>query len=104
MNSVKKQFPKKLQYGIPLKIRKGHTVLLETTREPLTVHTGLSLFYAMAEALEIPRTWMDIFTSRSEKGDIRNPKIFWPWLPMPLSVAISWTIWKPSGKMWPFKR
>lgn len=28
---------------------------LEVTREPLTTHTGLSLFYAMAESLEIPR-------------------------------------------------
>ena len=55
MKQVKKQIPKKLQSGIPLKVRKGHTVLLETTEEPLTVHTGLSLFYAMAEALEIPR-------------------------------------------------
>jgi hypothetical protein len=45
----------KLQSGIPLKVRRGHTVRLETTEDSLTVHTGLSLLYAMAEALEIPR-------------------------------------------------
>ena len=45
----------KLQSGIPLKVRRGHTVRLETTDDPLTVHTGLSLLYAMADALEIPR-------------------------------------------------
>jgi hypothetical protein len=55
MKQVKRDLIEKLQCGIPLKIRKGHTVRLETTEEPLTVHTGLSLFYAMAEALEIPR-------------------------------------------------
>jgi len=55
MNQVKIPMGQKLQSGIPLKVRKGHTVRLETTEEPLTVHTGLSLFYAMAEALEIPR-------------------------------------------------
>ena len=55
MNRVKKTIPKKLKDGIPLKIRPGHTVRLEVTDEPLTVHTGLSLFYAMAEALEVPR-------------------------------------------------
>ncbi len=55
MKQVNRALPKKLQSGIPLKIRKGHTVRLETTEDPLTVHTGLSLFYAMAEALEIPR-------------------------------------------------
>ena len=51
MNQVKIPKGKKLQSGIPLKVRKGHTVRLETTDDPLTVHTGLSLFYAMAEAL-----------------------------------------------------
>ena len=55
MNQVKIPKGKKLQSGIPLKVRKGHTVRLETTDDPLTVHTGLSLFYAMAEALGIPR-------------------------------------------------
>jgi hypothetical protein len=45
----------KLQSGIPLKIRRGHTVRLETTEDFLTVHTGLSLLCVMAEALEIPR-------------------------------------------------
>jgi hypothetical protein len=55
MNKVKSPRREELQSGIPLKVRKGHTVRLETTDEPLTVHTGLSLFYAMAEALEIPR-------------------------------------------------
>ena len=55
MDKVKKSIPKKLKEGIPLKIRSGHTIRLEVTDEPLTVHTGLSLFYAMAEALEVPR-------------------------------------------------
>src|SRR4030065_1508946 len=55
MKQVKTGIPKNLQKGIPLKVRPGHTVRLEVTDEPLTVHTGLSLFYAMAEALEIPR-------------------------------------------------
>jgi hypothetical protein len=54
MKQVKKGIPKNLQRGIPLKVRPGHTVRLEVTDEPLTVHTGLSLFYAMAETLEIP--------------------------------------------------
>jgi hypothetical protein len=56
MKQVNSATLKKLQSGIPLKVRKGHTVHLETTEDPLTVHTGLSLLYAMAEALEIPRT------------------------------------------------
>ena len=55
MNKVKKTIPKNLKDGIPLKVRPGHTIRLEVTDEPLTVHTGLSLFYAMAEALEVPR-------------------------------------------------
>jgi len=55
MKQVKKGIPQYLQKGIPLRVRAGHTVRLEVTDEPLTVHTGLSLFYAMAEALEIPR-------------------------------------------------
>jgi len=55
MQKMKTQIPQKLQSGIPLKVREGHTVRLEATDEPLTVHTGLSLFYAMAEALAVPR-------------------------------------------------
>lgn len=55
MKQVKTLIPDKLRKGIPLTVRPGHTVRLEATREPLTVHTGLSLFYAMAETLEIPR-------------------------------------------------
>ena len=55
MKQVKKGIPKNVQKGIPLKVRPGHTVRLEVTDEPLTVHTGLSLLYALAEALEIPR-------------------------------------------------
>ena len=55
MKQVKKGIPQSLQKGIPLRVRAGHTVRLEVTDEPLTVHTGLSLFSAMAEALEIPR-------------------------------------------------
>jgi len=49
MKQVKKGIPKNLQKGIPLKVR------LEVTDELLAVHTGLSLFYAMAETLEVPR-------------------------------------------------
>jgi hypothetical protein len=55
MKQVKKGIPQNTQKGIPLKVQAGHTVRLEVTDEPLTVHTGLSLFYAMAETLEIPR-------------------------------------------------
>ncbi len=55
MKQVKKGIPKNIKEGIPLKVRPGHTVRLEVTDEPLTVHTGLSLFYAMAETLGIPR-------------------------------------------------
>jgi hypothetical protein len=56
MREVKVKIPEKLRKGIPLKTGRNHTVRLEVTDEALTVHTGLSLFYAMAEALEIPRT------------------------------------------------
>jgi hypothetical protein len=69
MNKVKRTLPKNVQSGIPLKVRPGHTVSLEVTEEPLTVHTGLSLFYAMAEALEIP-TILDeqIHVKERERG------------------------------------
>jgi len=56
MEKVKIKIPEKLRKGIPLKTGPNHTVRLEVTDEALTVHTGLSLFYAMAEALEIPQT------------------------------------------------
>ena len=55
MKKVKAKIPEKLRKGIPLATGPRHTVRLEVTDEALTVHTGLSLFYAMAEALEIPR-------------------------------------------------
>jgi hypothetical protein len=55
MKKVKFRIPEKLRKGIPVKTGPNHTVRLEVTDEALTVHTGLSLFYAMAEALEIPR-------------------------------------------------
>ncbi len=55
MKKVKIKIPEELREGIPLKTGRNHTVRLEVTDEALTVHTGLSLFYAMAEALEIPR-------------------------------------------------
>ena len=56
MKKVKATIPEKLRRGIPLATGPKHTVRLEATDEVLTVHTGLSLFYAMAEALEIPRS------------------------------------------------
>ncbi len=56
MKKVKINIPKKLRKGIPLKTGRNHTVRLEVTDEALTVHTGLFLFYAMAETLEIPQT------------------------------------------------
>lgn len=56
MKKVKAKIHKISNNGIPLSVRRGHTVKLEVTQEPLTVHTGLSLFYAMAEALDIPKT------------------------------------------------
>jgi len=55
MQKVKKEIPEKLMKGIPLTIRPGHTIRLKGTNEPLTVHTGFSLFYAMAETLKIPK-------------------------------------------------
>ncbi len=55
MKQVETGIPNNLQRGIPLKVRPGHTFRLEVTDEPLIVHTGLSLFYTMAETLEIPR-------------------------------------------------
>ena len=56
MKKVKVNIPKQFKNGIPLSVRPGHTVRLEVTQEPLTVHTGLSLFYAMAESLGIPQS------------------------------------------------
>ena len=56
MQKVKTKISKKLKRGLSLSIRSGHTIRLEVTNEPLTVHTGLSLHYAMAaEALDISR-------------------------------------------------
>lgn len=55
MKKVKVKIPEKLRKGIFLTTGPRHTVRLEVTDEALTVHTGLSLFYAVAEALEIPR-------------------------------------------------
>src|SRR4030065_2748908 len=55
MRKVKTKIPEKLRKGISLATGPNHTVRLEVTDEALTVHTGLSLFYAMAAALEIPR-------------------------------------------------
>lgn len=69
MRKVKTQIPKKLREGIPLKTGRNHTVRLEVTDEALTVHTGLSLFYAMAESLEIPRMLdEDVKVKRRESG------------------------------------
>ncbi len=56
MRKVKAKIPARLKRGVPLTVRPGHTVRLEVTNEPLTVHTGLSLFYAMAESLGIPES------------------------------------------------
>ena len=52
---MKEKNYKKLEKGLPLTIRSGHTIRLEMTKEPLTVHTGLSLQYTMTEALGIPQ-------------------------------------------------
>jgi hypothetical protein len=69
MGKVKTKIPKKLREGIPLKTGRNHTVRLEVTDEALTVHTGLSLFYAMAESLEIPRLLdKDVKVKRRESG------------------------------------
>lgn len=56
MEKGKAKIPEKLREGIPLATGPKHTVRLEVTDEALTVHTALSSFYAMAEALEIPRS------------------------------------------------
>lgn len=55
MQEVKTKISQKLKKGLPLGVRPGHTIRLKVTKEPLTVHTGLSLYYAMAEALNIPQ-------------------------------------------------
>jgi hypothetical protein len=69
MRKVKAKIPKELREGIPLKTGRNHTVRLEVTDEALTVHTGLSLFYAMAESLEIPRMLdEDVKVKRRESG------------------------------------
>lgn len=49
---VKVNSPEKLKNDSALSVGPGHTVRLELTPEPLTVHTDLSLSYAMAEALQ----------------------------------------------------
>jgi len=54
VHSLNNGIPRNLEEGIPLQLRPGHTVRLEVAQELLTVHTGLSLVYAMAEALEVP--------------------------------------------------
>jgi hypothetical protein len=55
MKKVKVRIPEKLRKGIPLATGPKHMARLEVTDEAPTPHTGLSLFYAMAEALQIPR-------------------------------------------------
>ena len=60
MGKVKPRIPEKLRKGIPLKTGPNHTVRLEVSEEALTVHTGLSLFYAMAEACRSPEPWMNM--------------------------------------------
>lgn len=69
MKQVKAKVPKRLQKGVPLSFRKGHTIRLEVTQEPLTVHTGLSLFYAMAEVLDIPKILdAEVKVKKRERG------------------------------------
>jgi len=99
MKKVKKGVPENVQKGIPLKVRPGHTVRLEITDEPLTVHTGLSLLYAMAEALEIPRILDEHIHVKERERGYPNRSMSWLSRPMRLSAAISSMIWKPSGKM-----
>lgn len=55
MRKIKRMSPKKLGKRLPLRVRKGHAVELGTTEESRTSHTGLALFYGMAEALNISR-------------------------------------------------
>ena len=69
MQKMKTKIPKKLKRGLPLSIRPGHTIRLEVTKYLLTVHTGLSLHYAMAEALNIPQILDDrIHVKERESG------------------------------------
>ncbi len=56
MKKVKTKIPEKLWKRIPLVTGPKHTFRLEVADEPLKVHTGLSLYYAMTEGPEIPRT------------------------------------------------
>jgi hypothetical protein len=90
---VKTGIPKNLQKRIPLKVRSGHTVRLEVTNEPLTVHTELSLFYAMAETLEISRTLDEqVKVKERESGYPESEHIL---AAMPLSGETIWTTWRP---------
>jgi hypothetical protein len=69
MKQVATEVSERLRKGISLKIRKGHTVRLEVTQEPLTVQTGLSLFYAMAESLGIPKILdQEVKVKKRERG------------------------------------
>ncbi len=69
MRKVKTKIPEKLRKGIPLATGPKHTVRLEVTDETLTVDTGPSLFYAMAEALEIPRV-LDERVTVKQRGSV----------------------------------
>jgi len=100
MKQVNSETLKKLQSGIPLKVRKGHTVRLETTQDPLTVHTGVSLLYAMAGSSEIPRILDEhIQVKERERGYPESEHIL-ALAAMRLSAEILSMIWRPCRKTW----
>ena len=86
MQKVKTKISKKQKRGLPLSIRPGHTIRLEVTNEPLSDHTGLSLHYAMAEALNIPQILDErIRVKERESGYAESEHILsWRFLPMHL--------------------
>lgn len=68
MKKIKRMKAEKLGEGLQLRMRKGHVVELGTTEEPLTSHAGLSLFYGMAEALNIPKILNDQIRVKCRAG------------------------------------
>lgn len=99
MQRVKMKIPEKLIKGIPLTIRPGHTIRLKATTEPLTVHTGLSLFYAMAETLKVPKSLDNHVRVKQKKLGILSLNTFWLLLPMRLWEEIFWMTWRHLERM-----
>lgn len=67
MDKVKNRIPKKLQKGFRSKFTGGIRCGLKSPGSPLTVHTGLSLFYNMAEMLDVPGI-LDKYVKVTQRG------------------------------------